>query len=115
MPPTVEPGSSEPIIGVETRDGSPSQISVTFSITRDVPAVEVDDIFWTYRANEDPRVMIDVAAQVVNNSNKYSLSDDLTTLTIFNLNFSDGGFFTLSATNEAGMSNATQELVIHGE
>lgn len=114
MPPTVEPGSLEPVIGVETRDGSPSQISVTFSITRDVPAVEVDDISWTYHTNEDPG-LIDVAALVVNNSDKYSFSDDLRTLTIFNLSLSDGGFFTLSATNEAGTSSATQELVIHGE
>lgn len=112
MPPTVEPGSSGPVIGVETRDGSPSQISVTFSITRAKPAVELDDISWTYRTKS--RNIIDVAA-MVSSSRKYEFSNDLLTLTIFNLSLSDGGFFTLNATNEAGMDSSNQELVIHGE
>jgi hypothetical protein len=88
---------------------------MTFFITRDVPAVEVDDISWSYNTNKDPEFTIDVATLLISNRSKYRLSDNLRTLTVFNLSLSDGGFFTLSAANEAGISTATQELVIHGE
>ena len=112
--PTVTPGRSEPVIGLLTRDGSPSQINVTFSITRAKPAVELEDIFWTYHTNENPADTTEVEV-LVQNSSKYKFSDDLRTLTIFNLSLSDGGVFMLSATNAAGMDSARQELIIHGE
>lgn len=113
VPPTVTPLDREPI-GVETRDGTPSQITVGFSITRAFPSVQLDDITWNYTPTRGSTETSDVAA-LANNSSKYVLSDDLRTLTIFNLNFSDAGYFTLSAINEAGMRNATLELIIHGK
>ena len=114
MPPTVTPGRSDPVISVLTRDRTPLHVKMTFSITQAKPAVDPKDIFWTYSPKENPADSIDVKA-LVQNSSKYEFSNDFKTLTIFNLGLSDGGVFTLSATNEAGMDSASQELVIHGE
>ena len=112
MPPTVTPLKAEPI-GVETRDGTPSHITVGFSITRDYPSVQLEDITWSYTPIRGSMETSDVAT-LASNSSKYLLSDDLRTLTISNLSFSDAGYFTLNATNEAGMGSATLELIIHG-
>lgn len=112
VPPTVVPRSKEPLIGVETRDGSPSQISIEFAITRADPGVQPENITWTYRSEEETMAQ---EMEIADTFNQYEFSDDLVTLTLFNLSFFDAGFFTLRAANEAGMHSATLELVIHGE
>lgn len=111
----VTPVRSEPLIVVLSRDGNPSQVNMTFSITGGESAVEPDDISWTYHtyANEDLEA-IDIET-LARSSSKYEFSYDLRTLTIFNLSLSDGGVFTFSAANVAGMESASQELVIYGE
>lgn len=114
VPPTVTAIDSEPI-GVETRDGTPSQITVGFSITRDFPEVELDNITWTYIAQGQGQDQnVDVLTLASNNS-RYELSDDRRTLTIIDVSFSDAGTFTLVATNEAGIGSTSLELIVHGK
>ena len=108
MPPTVTPLGSE-LVGVETRDGTPSQISVSFIITG---PVQLEDISWTYTPAQG-NSSVDVAA-LATNSSKYALSGDLRTLTIFDLNFTDTGNFTLLAANVAGMATGTARLMVFG-
>ena len=110
MPPTVTALESE-LIGVETRDGSPSQITVGFTITG---SVLLEDIIWTYTPAQG-NSSVDVSALATTNSSKYQLSSDLRTLTIFNLDFFDAGNFTLRATNVAGMATGLVELIVHGK
>ena len=105
---------NEPI-GVETRDGTPSQITVGFRVTRDFPEVELDDITWTYVAQDQGSMETIDVLMFASNSSRYELSDDRRTLTIYDVNLFDAGIFTLSATNEAGMGSASLELVIHGK
>lgn len=112
VPPTVTPRNERPI-GVETRDGSPSEIIIGFSITRDFPPVVLDDITWTY-TRRDSTEQEDVAI-LASNSTKYTLSSNLRSLTITNLNFSDAGYFNLTASNEAGVGIGRLQLIIHGK
>ena len=113
VPPTVLPTSVQPLIGVETRDGSRSEVSIEFAITRAEPRVELQDIEWSYRSMSDGMEMdLDT---FFNDSDKFALSDDLTSLTVFNVSLFDAGMFTLSASNEAGTHNATIQLSVHGE
>ena len=109
--PTVSPLGEEHI-GIETRDGTPSQITLGFSITNAIPSV--DDITWTYTPTRgNTAEAVDVKA-LANSNDKYMLSNDLKTLTIFTVNFTDAGFFTLNATNIIGSNSATLELTVHG-
>ena len=110
VPPTVTAVDSQPI-GVETRDGRPSEITVRFTITRDDPEVALDDITWTYTNRSD--ISVDVAALVMMDS-RFQLSADLRSLTISNLSFFDAGSITVNATNEAGTGSGTLQLIIHG-
>ena len=110
MPPTVNPMETE-LIGVETRDGRPSEVVVGFTITRAIPEVAVENITWVHNMiNGSSR---DIAALLAMDS-KYNFSADFRTLTIFNLTFADTGSITFIASNEAGASNATLQLIIHG-
>lgn len=58
-----------------------------------------------------------MADQLVNDTDIYSklnFSVDKTGVTVGNLNLSDVGTFTLTATNEAGQRSASVQLIIHG-
>lgn len=115
MPPTVTP-TEEELIGVEHRDNTTSDITVSFSITRAFPAVEVQDIVWSYTLSRGPMnsTKMDVLALAMNSS-KYNLSADRRSLVVYDVDFFDAGYFTVNATNEAGIGTATQEFVVHGE
>ena len=112
VPPTVIPQDSRPI-GVETRDGSPSLIRIGFFITRAIPSVPLENRTWTY-TNLTSMVVLDVE-DLVSNGSKYELSLDRQTLTIYNISLFDAGLFTLSATNEVAMHNATLNFIVHGK
>ena len=114
VPPTVIVRSNEPLIAVETRDLSSTEISIEFSITRDYPSVEMDGIVWSYRESEESLETVNTT-MLDSDDSRISFSGDLTTLTILDVNFFDAGLYTLSATNEAGTHNNTIELVVHGE
>ena len=111
VPPTITPMEAAPI-GVETRDGRPSDITVGFTITRSDPEVQLENITWTYTIND---TNMDVQDLVMEDSSKYQLSDNLRTLTIFNLSFFDAGSITLTASNEAGTVSSTLQLIVHGQ
>ena len=115
VPPTVTP-TEEELIGVEHRDNTSSDITVSFTITRAFPAVEVQDIVWSYTLTRGPMnsTEMDVLTLAMNSS-KYSLSADRRSLIIYDVDFFDAGYFTVNATNEAGTGTATQELIVHGE
>ena len=108
VPPTVIPVDSQPI-GVETRDNTPSQITVNFTITRDDPPVALDNITWTYRNSTDT-----TGVNVESLMPRFQLSQDRRSLTISNLSFFDAGYITLNASNEAGTGSATLQLIVHG-
>ena len=110
VPPTVTARSRE-VIGVETRDQSPSEIAITFIITRADPEVVPVDIVWTYVASTT------VTEQLIHETAFYprvNLTMDRRSITLRNLSLSDAGTFTLSATNEAGTHHASVTLIIHG-
>ena len=110
MPPTVIAVNEEEI-GVETRDGSPSFISISFDITRADPKVTPADIIWTYAPNN-------TESRLVNETDIYptlNFTMDRRSVTVSNLSLSDAGTFTLIATNEAGSHNASVKLIIHGK
>lgn len=111
MPPTVTPVEAE-LIGVEARDSRPSEITVSFIIARANPEVEVENITWTHNVVNGSRR--DLAAMLAMSDSKYNFSADFRTLTVFNLSFFDAGSIMLTASNEAGTSNATLQLIIHG-
>ena len=46
---------------------------------------------------------------------RHSLSDDRRSLSISNVQISDGGWYTLTASNAAGIRNKTVSLTIHGK
>ena len=110
--PQVTPIESQPI-GVETRDGSPSEIEIGFSISRATPPVQLENITWTY-VDLITMEQFDITSLGSNNT-KYQLSEDLRMLTISDLNFFDAGLFTFNATNEAGTNSTTLQLVVHGK
>ncbi len=111
VPPTVIPLESSPI-GVETRDGSPSEITVGFSITRALPSVSRDNITWTYFIDATME-QVDLR-ELADNNSKYIFDESYETLTINNLSYFDAGIVILSASNEAGIKNASLNLTIHG-
>ena len=49
-----------------------------------------------------------------NESNHFMFSDDLLSLTIFNVQISDKGTYKISVTNEAGTREATITLDVYG-
>lgn len=105
VPPTVTPINRRPI-GVENRN-----IRFGFTITQDDPHVAPNGISWTY-TNTTDNTSTNVSSL---SSSRFQLSTDRRLLTILGINFFDAGFFTLTATNEAGAGNGTLELVIHGK
>ena len=112
VPPTVTPTVSQ-LIGVETRDGRPSEIEIGFSISQATPPVQLENITWTY-VDQITMEQFDIAA-LASNDTKYQLSEDLRTLTISDLNFFDAGLFIFNATNEAGTGSAILQLMVHGK
>ena len=79
--------------------------------------VETGSIQWWYRKNSTfspqpwpPRVDSRQQGQ-----GRHSLSDDRKSLTITDVQIMDGGLYTLTATNLAGVRNKTVSLTIHGE
>ena len=79
--------------------------------------VETGSIQWWYQKNLTlvpqpwpPRVEGKQQGQ-----GRHSLSDDNKSLNITSVQIMDGGLYTLTATNLAGVRNKTVSLTIHGE
>ena len=102
------------MIGVQTRDGSPSHISIVFDIVGALPSVQLEDIMWTYTPYGDNPDN----TPLFSDTSGYTFDDVnglYTNLTIFNVTVSDSGSFTLSASNVVGTRSATIELLVHGK
>lgn len=103
------------MIGVETRDGSPSEITLGFTLTRAFPEVSRGDIHWTYTRTNSVGETVSQVIHTSFNDTKFDFTDDLLRVTITKLSLFDAGHFTMTATNEAGTHNASVQLIIHGE
>ena len=93
---------------------------VSFNITRDSPQVKVEDIRWSFKhIGSEDKMPLNTTCTIVNCSDirymRYNFSDDLTTLTISNLQVEDYGDYTLTAGNAAGENSATVSLTVYGK
>ena len=118
VPPTIE-AVNEEVLGVVGMNAT-----ISFTITRASPEVAQGDIQWTFvslfsQATEDitPNTSI-------NSSDHLVFSDDLLSLTIVNISQSgedtnffqaDEGLYRLTASNAAGIRNASVNLTVEGE
>ena len=110
---------------IQPASGLISQIAVKndnyvieFNITEAHPKVENGSIKWWYQEDLSsalyPWPPMDVKGQK-QPPDRHSLSDDRRSLNISNIQISDGGLYTLMATNAAGIRNKTVSLTIHGK
>ena len=93
---------------------------VSFNITGDSPQVKVEDIRWSFKhIGSVDKMPLNTTCTIVNCSDtrymRYNFSDDLTTLTISNLQVEDYGVYTLTAGNAAGENSATVSLTVNGK
>ena len=79
-------------------------ITLQFSIIYDSPLVLVESIRWTFN---DVELVEDIGGRI-------TFSDNRLSLTITNLNLSDEGVYTLTATNPAGSSSENIFLDVQG-
>ena len=89
---------------------------VSFVITGDSPQVKVEDIRWSFKhIGSEDKMPLNTTCTIVNCSDirymRYNFSDDLTTLTISNLQVEDYGDYTLTA----GNNSATVNLTVNGK
>jgi len=95
-------------VGVATRS-----TFLSFTISDDYPPVELEDIQWSYM-NATTHQIVNIT-DIRNTSSRFSLSDDLRSLTITSIHLFDSGIYTLSAINPAGYHSASINLIVHGE
>ena len=74
-----------------------SIVTLSFEVTDAIPPVQLSSMNWFFRNSS------------LNNPRFY-FSDDFTSLTIFPLNLSDEGIYTLTVSNVAGTASANIEL-----
>ena len=115
MAPTVTPLEEEVTVTLTEADvNRPSQITLGFNVTRANPAVETENITWTYTLHNHNGSTLNTT-ELASSDFKYNLSADYRTLTIFNITFFDAGSILLSASNGIGTSNSSLQLIVHGK
>ena len=115
VPPTVTAN----VVSINETRGRETTV-VSFNITRDSPQVKVEDIRWSFKhIGSEDKMPLNTTCTIVNCSDtrymRYNFSDDLTTLTISNLQVEDYGDYTLTAGNAAGENSTTVSLTVHGK
>ena len=93
---------------------------VSFNITRDSPQVKVEDIRWSFKhIGSVDKMFLNTSCTIISCSDtrymRYNFSEDLTTLTISNLQVEDYGNYTLTAGNAAGENSTTVSLTVYGK
>ena len=83
-------------------------ITVQFTIQGAFPPVELENIQWSFQ-----NAILNTSCPECNP--RYNFSDDLLSLTIFNLQVSDNGSFTLRASNPAGVHQAEHNVTVYGK
>lgn len=94
---------SEDLVGVVNRS-----VNISFLISEAFPLVMVDNIQWHFNYTT-----------ILNNGTMLSIDNrvftpDLLTLTLSNIQHSDQGVYSLTATNEAGTNTAEVFLEVEG-
>ena len=77
-------------------------VTLTFSIVDASPQVILDNIQWMFND------------AVINNFTEHIFSPDLLSLTLTNVQHSDQGYYSLTATNEAGTNTTSVFLEVEG-
>lgn len=108
VPPTIYPiNRAYTVTGVKDYD-----YTFGFVIEFDFPKVQLHNIQWHFTN------LSYITTTLFNNnssiSSRYMFSKDRRTLTIPNVQLSDRGNYTLTATNEAGVRSSTLYLNVHG-
>ena len=78
-------------------------------ISRDLPAVQTDDIRWFFQ-----RTGSSIREEIIPSSH-FSFSNDRLTLMIFNLSQADHGNYTVKASNIVGTGSDTVALDVQSE
>ena len=111
VPPNVQPVSdSATLIALKNED-----YIMKFSITEANPLVDISNIKWTYRTDPSSAPIPWPPDLEGEQQPRHHLSDDKQLLNIMDVQISDGGFYTLSASNSAGERNSTVMLLVYGE
>ena len=76
--------------------------TITFAIINAFPSVSLQNIQWMFNNT------------VIRSSPRYMFSSSRLSLTIFNLQHSDEGYYSMMATNEAGSNTSSVFLEIEG-
>ena len=87
-------------------------VTIQFTIQRDFPPVELENIQWTFIGFHNVSILNTSCPEC---NPRYNFSDNLLSLTIFNLQVSDNGSFVLQASNPAGVHHAEYNLTVYGE
>ena len=107
VPATIYPNERlDKVVGVKDYD-----FSFGFVIEHDFPPVQLNNIQWHFTNLSN--VTVDLRANGTDSAH-YTLSKDFRQLQITNVQLSDRGHYTLTATNEAGIRNSTINLDVHG-
>ena len=77
-------------------------VTLTFSIVDASPQVILDNIQWMFND------------AVINNFTEHIFFPDLLSLTLTNVQHSDQGYYSLTATNEAGTNTTSVFLEVEG-
>ena len=108
VPATIYPIKMEyRVVGVKDYD-----FNFGFVIEHDFPPVKLSNIQWHFTN------LSNVAVDLMDNTTDpihYGFSDDYQMLYITGVELSDRGYYTLTATNEAGVRSSTMYLDVHGK
>ena len=83
-------------------------VLIEFLIWNDFPAVQNESIRWLKSNNSG-------TYNISSKPDKYEFNDSHNHLNISNLSYSDRGNYTIVATNEAGSSMSSVELILKGK
>ena len=92
------------IVGIEG-----SEVTLNFTVTKAIPAVNVEDILWFFR--REGGEIEDITSF---SHPQFNFSSDRLFLTITQLSYSNEGTYTLTASNKVGNASASVVLDIQG-
>ena len=104
VPPTITPSNN--LYSVTSVKDYPYTLS--FTITDDFPKVKTENIFWHFTSNKTRET------DSIQENDIYSISAERLSLRIADVELDQRGDYTLTATNEAGVRNATINMDVHG-
>ena len=104
VPPSIFPDEDGYILaGVKD-----SNFSITFHIEDDFPPVQLSNIHWHF-------TNLNHTTTEIEPSDHYVFSSNRTVLEIHNVQLADRGNYSLTASNEAGVTSAAIQMDVYGE